>query len=126
MHTSPQTSWPQRPAVFAAESDRATGASNVIDVVLRILCPARLGPIWLLSPSRWQRLQRTDSAQRAAAVTGGYKSRRLFRSLSGSRGAREQALFDDGVNTPVAVDHLGDAKIDSDRNQRDRLVLSQA
>ena len=29
-------SWPQRPAGFATEFDRATGASDVIDVVLKI------------------------------------------------------------------------------------------
>jgi hypothetical protein len=30
------------------------------------------------------------------------------------------------VNAPVAVDNLGDAKIDPDRDQRDRLVLGQS
>ncbi len=39
---------------------------------------------------------------------------------------REQALLDDRVDAPVAVDHLGHAEIDGDRHQRDRLVLGQA
>jgi hypothetical protein len=29
--------------------------------------------------------------------------------------AGEQVLFDDGVDAPIAVDHLGDAEVDGDR-----------
>jgi hypothetical protein len=42
------------------------------------------------------------------------------------RCAGEEALLDDGVNAPVAVDHLGYAEVDSDRDERNRLVLGQS
>src|SRR6266446_10864274 len=37
----------------------------------------------------------------------------------------EDVLLDDRVDAPVAVNHLGDAKVDADCNQRDRLILRQ-
>ena len=39
---------------------------------------------------------------------------------------REQPLAQDGVDAPIAVDHLGDAEIHRDGDQRDRLVLAQS
>jgi hypothetical protein len=41
-------------------------------------------------------------------------------------GSGEQALFDDCVDSPIAVDNLRNAEIDSYRDQRDRLILSQS
>jgi hypothetical protein len=38
----------------------------------------------------------------------------------------KQILLDDGVDTPVAVDHLGDAEVDPDGDERYRLVLAQS
>src|SRR5688500_15510342 len=38
----------------------------------------------------------------------------------------EQALLDDRVDAPVAVDDLGDSEIDRNRDQRDRLILAQS
>src|SRR3984957_12058903 len=37
----------------------------------------------------------------------------------------KQALAQNGVHAPIAVHHLGDAKIHRRRHQRDRLVLAQ-
>jgi hypothetical protein len=64
-------------------------------------------------------IRATIAAQRSrldrTSVTGGYDGRRLLRyQLSGSGCSREQALFNNSVNTPVTVDNLGDAKIDPD------------
>ena len=42
------------------------------------------------------------------------------------RCAGKQILLDDGVDAPVTVDHLGDAEVDSDGDERDRLVLAQS
>src|ERR1700691_1409567 len=39
--------------------------------------------------------------------------------------AGKQALLNDGVDAPVAVDHLSHAEIDADGNQRNRLILRQ-
>src|SRR6266566_24886 len=39
--------------------------------------------------------------------------------------AGEQVLLYDGVNAPVAVDNLGDAEVDRNRHQRNRLVLGE-
>src|SRR5713226_8059455 len=41
-------------------------------------------------------------------------------------GAGEEALLDDGVDAPIAVDHLRHAEIDGDRGQRDGFVLAEA
>src|SRR3954447_8690451 len=43
----------------------------------------------------------------------------------GLRRVQKQALADDRVHAPIAVDHLRDAEVDGGRHQRDRLVLAQ-
>src|SRR5712664_1740973 len=40
--------------------------------------------------------------------------------------AREKPLAQDGVDAPIAVDHLRDAEIHRRRNQRDCFVFAQA
>ena len=55
----------------------------------------------------------------------GQTTERRFKA-SRRRRAGKQALLDDGVDTPVAVDHLGDAEVDADGHERDRLILAQS
>ena len=43
MHTRPQTSWPQRPVVFVDASDRAMGASSVINAFPKAFLAHPLG-----------------------------------------------------------------------------------
>jgi hypothetical protein len=50
----------------------------------------------------------------------------LVRSLASHRCTGEEVLLDDGVDAPVAIDHLGYAEVDSDRDERNRLVLGQS
>src|ERR1700687_6106084 len=37
----------------------------------------------------------------------------------------EDILLDDRVDAPISVNHLGDAEVDANRNQRDRLIFGQ-
>src|SRR5258705_5169702 len=39
--------------------------------------------------------------------------------------AGEDILLDDRVNAPISIHHLGDAEVDANRNQGDRLILGQ-
>src|ERR1700693_339401 len=55
----------------------------------------------------------------------GQTTERGFKA-SRRRRAGKQALLDDGVDAPVAVDHLGDAEVDADGHERDRLILAQS
>src|SRR3984893_5532185 len=48
-----------------------------------------------------------------------------IRSIQSAYLASEDRLLEDRVDTPIGVDHLGHAKIDRDRHQRDRLVLAE-
>src|SRR5271168_1557681 len=57
---------------------------------------------------------------------GGGNAADLFVKASHRCRAGKQALLDDGVEAPVAVDYLGDAEIDPDGDERDRLVLAQS
>src|SRR5258708_12449557 len=43
-----------------------------------------------------------------------------------SRDVFEQALAQDGMNAPIAIYHLGHAKVYRRRHQRDRLVFAQS
>ena len=73
----------------------------------------------MLVASQSLSIRATIAAQRSR-LDRDFGNRRLQRppvtslSLSGSGCSREQALFNNGVNTPVTVDNLGDAKIDPD------------
>jgi hypothetical protein len=46
----------------------------------------------------------------------GFHFFRIMLQRSSRRGAREQVLLDNGVDAPVAVDNLGDAEVDADRD----------
>src|SRR4051812_24229162 len=60
-------------------------------------------------------------ALRSAASVDGL---RTARDRSG-HAASEDILLDDRVDAPVAVNHLGDAEVDADGDQRDCLILCQ-
>src|ERR1700733_15754203 len=61
------------------------------------------------------------SARRGRAPAG---IDRVARSGSGLA-ASEDILLDDGVNAPIAVDHLGDSEVNANRDQGDGLVFGQ-
>src|SRR5260370_42307204 len=67
------------------------------------------------------------SPQRAAISSTKASLRGWFTTgRNGSRlAASENVLLDDRVDAPVAVNHLGDAEVDADCDQRDCLILRQ-
>ena len=71
--------------------------------------------------------RRPSAFLEAAASTFILPSCRVLIIVDAShRDPGEEALLDNGVDAPVAVDHLGDAEVDSDRDKRNRLVLGQS
>ena len=60
--------------------------------------------------------------QRDAASSCRSRPRRCYGS---GLAAGEDILLDDCVDAPISIHHLGDAEVDANRNQRDRLILGQ-
>jgi hypothetical protein len=45
---------------------------------------------------------------------------------SGRRRTGKQVFLDDGMDTPIAIDHLSDAEVHPDGHERNRLVLGKS
>ena len=65
-----------------------------------------------------------DESKRPKTIAAGYQQRRphLLRVVFGQVvlsccHTRKQVLLEDRVDAPIAVDDLGDAKVDADRHQ---------
>src|SRR5437764_2240395 len=73
------------------------------------------------APPRGCRCRTVFAPLRSAACLDG-----LTTARDGSgHAAGEDILLDDRVDAPVAVNHLGDAEVDADGDQRDCLILRQ-
>ena len=106
--------WRRAMAVWRDPSDeRLTSAADARDTALpKLGCPTVLDVL---------DVDASPSAGRSFAPVGC-----PVRSLASHRCTGEEVLLDDGVDAPVAIDHLGYAEVDSDRDERNRLVLGQS